>query len=323
MRLVLNFLRHIYQSALQKNWKEWRVIFLCLLLSTTFWLINEFDKTYDTVLNVPIEIKYNHDDFVSLHPLPNQLGVRVSGTGWDVLKEIWIGNAKLEYTIHHPPSAKQLKQDLLVQKARKELKNINVLGVNTDTVKINFNKIAQKHIRLYINPANLDVAKGYEVKGEPEVEPMSILLTGAESIIKQISPTMPLVIEGNNLNKDIIATIKPNIVGFPYSQALFPTPDKVDIKIKIRAEIEEHLRIPIVTINDDGSLLLKKKSAYVSFLVSKDLKYKVQADVFEVQADLSNINWEDTTVNLNLSKIPDWVSDAKLEDKKVKIKPRK
>ena len=323
MRLVINFLSHIYQSALQKNLKEWRVIFFCLLLSTVFWLINEFDKTYDTVLNIPVEIKYNQDNFVSLHPLPNQLGVRVSGTGWDVLREIWLGDASIEYTIHHQTSAKQLKQDMLVQIAKNELKNLNVIAVNTDTVKINFNKIAKKNVRIYINTANLNVAKGYEVKEEPEVEPISIQLTGAESIIKQLSPSMALNIEGKNLNKDIVATITPNLEGFPYSQALYPTPDLVDIKIKIRAETEEHLRIPITTINDDGSILLKKKSAYVSFLVSKDLKYKVHADMFEIQADLSNVNWDDTTVNLSLTKIPDWVSDPKLEDKKIKVKPRK
>lgn len=322
MRLVLDIVVHFYQSALKKNLKEWRVIFLCLLLSIVFWLINEFDKVYETTISLPINIKYDTANFVPLYELPTHVDVKVNGTGWDILRELYAGQAPVDYFIHHPPSAKALKQDILAQKAKKELKNINVIHVLSDSVKLAFNKIVTRNIRIYVNPAEVSVAKGYEIKGEPEINPIIIKVRGAESLVKAMAPSMPIVIEGSEWNKDIDADVVPAIKDFPYSIALRPEPALVHVKIKIRSELEEHLRIPIVVLNDDGRYLLKKKSAYVSFLVSKDMKYKVSADAFEVRADMSKVEG-DTTVMLELVKYPDWVSDAKLEDKFVKVKPIK
>ena len=81
-----------------------RTLVLCFLTAFVFWLLNALNKSgYSTKINYPLEIKYNDSLYIATTPLPKQITVSLSSTGWNLLKDnLSLNVPPLVYEIHNP-----------------------------------------------------------------------------------------------------------------------------------------------------------------------------------------------------------------------------
>lgn len=60
---------------------------MCVVTATTFWLLNALNKdNYTTIVNQPISIDYDEDEYMAVKPLPQVIKIEINGNGWDLLK---------------------------------------------------------------------------------------------------------------------------------------------------------------------------------------------------------------------------------------------
>ncbi|MEQ8560650.1 MAG: hypothetical protein RID18_04005 [Cytophagales bacterium] len=64
----------------------WRIFALCFFTATVFWVFNSLNKSYTTVINFPLNIVYDDENFIPVNDLPNSTKMEVSGFGWDLLR---------------------------------------------------------------------------------------------------------------------------------------------------------------------------------------------------------------------------------------------
>jgi hypothetical protein len=83
MRVFLRALwRFIYYKLTHVTEEKWRILTICLLLSSGLWFLRQMNKTYSTTLKVRLGFEYDATRHQPVKPLPNALWLRVTAKGW-------------------------------------------------------------------------------------------------------------------------------------------------------------------------------------------------------------------------------------------------
>lgn len=98
---IFSWIGSLFSSSKKESW---RVILLCLLAGTTFWLLNALNKNYNTKINYPIRFLLdNADSVVIVKELPEKVEIDVSGGGWNLLrKTYWFNINPITIPLNNP-----------------------------------------------------------------------------------------------------------------------------------------------------------------------------------------------------------------------------
>lgn len=178
-----------------------RTLFLCLLAAFVFWLLNSLNKSgYSTKVNYPLEIKYNDSLYIPITPLPKQITVSLSSTGWDLLKNNLLLNVSpLVYEIANPLTVKRLDNDFLMDNLSTKLKNTKVNYIVADTITLSFERKISKTINLKVDSLGIDLQKNFVVSSLINLSPAQIMIEGPESVLKTYQDTFFIKIPAKNL----------------------------------------------------------------------------------------------------------------------------
>lgn len=178
-----------------------RTLFLCLLAAFVFWLLNSLNKSgYSTQVNYPLEIKYNDSLYIPITPLPKQITVSLSSTGWDLLKNNLLLNVSpLVYEIANPLTVKRLDNDFLMDNLSTKLKNTKVNYIVADTITLSFERKISKTINLKVDSLGIDLQKNFVVSSLINLSPAQIVIEGPESVLNNYQDTFFIKIPAKNL----------------------------------------------------------------------------------------------------------------------------
>ena len=180
---------------------NFKTLLLCFLTAFVFWLLNSLNKSgYSTKINYPLSIKYNDSLYVATTPLPKQITVSLSSTGWNLLKDNLLLNVPpLVYEIANPLIVKRLDASFLMEILSAKLKNSKVNYVLTDTTTLNFERKLTKKILLKVDSIGIDLEKNFVVSSLINVSPSQIMIEGPESILKNYPDVLFVKIPAKNL----------------------------------------------------------------------------------------------------------------------------
>lgn len=286
------------------------------MVAVLFWFLHELDKTFTTKIRIPIVFDYNKEKYLATSALPENITFQISGQGWDILKHKIRSSQQLVYNLKRPLSLPFLLEENLVEKGKNELPGLEVIGCQTDTLYLKFDKVKKKTVRLFVDPRKLSLQADYEVKGEPKLEPNFVEFTGAGKAIETLPDALPVTIDEKKISEDLDITVKLKFENFPQSPLLNFQPLKARLKLKVRPALEQLLTVPVFYLNGNNHGW-RKSEVQVSFLVSNDMKDRVKPTDFEIVANLDKINLETNEVKVRIQKAPDWVSDLKLEQESI------
>lgn len=178
-----------------------RTLFLCFLAAFVFWLLNSLNKAgYSTKINFPLEIKYNDSLYIPVTPLPKQITVSVSSTGWDLLKDnLSLNVSPLVYEISNPLTVRRLDNSFLMESLTTKLKNTKVNYIVSDTISLVFERKLSKTINLKVDSLGIDLHKNFVVSSLINLSPAQILIEGPESVLKTYQDTFFIKIPAKNL----------------------------------------------------------------------------------------------------------------------------
>ena len=180
---------------------NFKTLLLCFLTAFVFWLLNSLNKSgYSTKINYPLSIKYNDSLYVATTPLPKQITVSLSSTGWNLLKDnLSLNVPPLVYEIANPLIVKRLDASFLMEMLSTKLKNSKVNYVLTDTTTLNFERKLTKKILLKVDSIGIDLEKNFVVSSLINVSPSQIMIEGPESILKNYQDVLFVKIPAKNL----------------------------------------------------------------------------------------------------------------------------
>jgi hypothetical protein len=178
-----------------------RILVLCFLAAFIFWLLNSLNKSgYSTKLNYPLEIQYNDSLYIATSPLPKQIAVNLSSTGWDLLKGNFSLNVSpLVYEIANPLTISRLDNAYLMEALSAKLKNAKINYVVADTMSLSFEKKITRKITLKVDSIGIDLQKNFVVASLINLSPSQITLEGPASVLKNYQDTFFIKIPAKNL----------------------------------------------------------------------------------------------------------------------------
>ena len=323
MNQFVGFLQHFYTSALRKDKHDWEIISYCVGTAALFWFLNAMGKVYHHQISIPIHYQYAGKSYLPVESLPEKIEVNVVGKGWDLAREIWSWEPKVQrINIGKPMEVKYLIPSDWLPNLKTLLPVVQVEGVSTDTIFCRFDRIEKKLVGLYVDLQDIKLQEGYQISSPVQISPRYIEFVGAASLIHNLPAMLPVKIDARNINSSYDQNIGIDFSEeYPKNQLLNYDQDVVNVQFTVRPSLEEEVQVQLDVINAavHPTLFLKERKVTVSFLVSEKDKKLVKPSDFEVVADIQSFNPADSTVEVLLKKKPDFVSDVQVGISKTKV----
>lgn len=287
------------------------IVLISFIFATALWLYISLSDVFIINFSIPINVKLSQKQALA-SDLPNSIDVTLKGKGWDLLIVI-LGN-KPVYNL----DLTNYKRNVIISPVS-ELKNIigipeniTVLNVYPDSLDIVFDNISEKYVKVKNNLVVIP-KDGYVIVGNPKIEPDSVKVFGASSILMKLKsiPTVSLTIENvsqkfsrvinlKDTLKNLIA-IEPKTVTVFYNVELLAEKklEGVDITVRDLPANKEVVLIPPKIdlifrggVNHLSKLKMEDISVMVDFsLLEKDSTGFITPDI-RIPVDYNLIKYE-------------------------------
>ncbi len=287
------------------------IVLISFIFATALWLYISLSDVFIINFSIPVNVKLSQKQALASE-LPNSIDVTLKGKGWDLLIVI-LGN-KPVYNL----DLTNYKRNVVISPVS-ELKNIigipesiTVLNVYPDSLDIVFDNISEKYVKVKNNLVVIP-KEGYVIVGNPKIEPDSVKVFGASSILMKLKsiPTVSLTIENvsqkfsrainlKDTLKNLIA-IEPKTVTVFYNVELLAEKklEGVDITVRDLPANKEVVLIPPKIdlifrggVNHLSKLKMEDISVMVDFsLLEKDSTGFITPDI-RIPVDYNLIKYE-------------------------------
>lgn len=178
-----------------------KTLVLCFLAASVFWLLNSLNKSgYSAKIQYPLIVKFNDSLYISTKPLPTQLDVSMSSTGWDLLKYRLFSNVTpLVYEINNPLKISRLDNVSLLESLTNLLQRPKLNYIVADTTTLHFERKQKKTFKLKVDSLSIDLQKNFVVSSLINISPAEITLEGPESVLKKCDDTIYLKVPAKRL----------------------------------------------------------------------------------------------------------------------------
>ena len=196
---IFTWIASLFSSSKKESW---RVVLLCLLAGTTFWVLNALNKSYTTKINYPITFLVdNLDSLVVVEELPEKIEIDVSGGGWNLLrKTYWFNINPINIPLNNPTQVKYILGSSLVPLIAEQLSEVSLNYVATDTLFIDIEKRIKKKVGVVVDSMQIDVNPPYRIISNISIDPDSISFEGPTSLVEALSDSILLSLPTNILS---------------------------------------------------------------------------------------------------------------------------
>ncbi len=312
-----SWISKIFASEKKESWK---VVLLCLIAATTFWFFNALNDRYTTRLNYPIQFEFDGSDVVVVEKLPSKIRLDVTGGGWNLLrKTLWFNINPLKVHIDQPAERKFIIGASLLPVISDQIDELTLNYIITDTLYLRIEKRVSKTVAVTIDSASIKLAPRHRISSSISVDPDSITFLGPSSFIDSINDSLKIDIPKEGINENYQATIS---VRPADSDLISVSPESVTVRFEVDPFEVYLLDVPIKKINfpADSSRIIREDKVSVSFYIQRGDLDKLKAEDFEVVANYRTMANADSTVVPVIKQTPDYVWNASVIEKKLKVR---
>ncbi len=197
----MNFVRVII-NLFQFNRTNWKAVILCLMAAAIFWLFNAFNKSHSSTIRFPLHFDYDGQRYVAVSPLPHQININVTGSGWELFRKTWgVKLPDLVIPLDRPLEIKKIPASALTTLLMPQLGSLHINYITTDTLHIRLEEKVTKTFRLSANVSKIKFKEGYGLTGDARVLPDSVVIDGPKSIFNAIPDTIALMVNAAGISK--------------------------------------------------------------------------------------------------------------------------
>ena len=296
-----------------------------LLLSFIFWYLNSLGKNIESDLKYPVRYINLPKERILSEDLPSRLELYLKGPGYSVLKLKLSGSrAPLILDIstinyRRVPGSNTLSYYFLssglIPKLKSQLRTeCEIVAIKPDTLFFTFDRIIAKAVPV-IPDVEILTEKQYSVKGNIQVNPDSVILTGPKHIIDTVDNVKTRFKRLTGVDE----TITRNFM-LKTSKEYSSSVKKVTVTIPVEQFTEAEIHVPVKIINRPESIDIKifpdEVTVRCQVAVSDYNQFKERP--FEVVLDLNKVNLNSTDkIPVEIPNVPPFVNSLRVTPSKV------
>jgi hypothetical protein len=318
----LNKFQKYFKKITAQKASNIKVVVLCVLAATTFWILNALNKdNYTTVVDQPIEFYYDRQEYMAVEELPSKIRIVINGNGWDLLRKYFKFNVipfPIELT---DPSAQDYLLPNSFQRALAEQTAPTQLSdILEDTIKINIDKIIEDTLKVELDTSINPLGKNIRFASEIKIDPDSVTVRGPTSILERMEGKIILHLEDSNLNENFSRSL-PLTVPTDYQRFLTLSEESVKVEFEVVQFLEGNKRLKIRKVNFPQNVTLTNNDTTIMMEYLVDEREMDALRELEIEAVLNynNRNREDSTISPKLNKVPPFLDSIRFNPENFKL----
>lgn len=314
----MTLLRNI-AGILRINTKNWRAMLLCLMAATIFWFFNALNKNYTANLSVPVKIDFDHERFMAVSELPDEVRINLSGVGWSLFRRsIGLRTPPLAIPLDQPNQVRKIPASSLPAIFSSQMEDLQINYILTDTLYLHVEKRESRMFSVTVVPDSLSLSDGFELISEITIQPNSIVIEGPQNMLNEMKGPIQLEITKRNIDRDFSESIS---LSKKLNSFLKSTPEEVKVEFKVMEFIPLHDSASIVLFGVPARVnpILDRKKVNVVYTIRKDRLKDFQDQMPEAVLDLSNLRRGQHKVLPKIYDLPEYVRLEHIDSVSIKF----
>ncbi|SDY54796.1 hypothetical protein SAMN05444412_101495 [Rhodonellum ikkaensis] len=300
-----------------------KVVALCLLAATTFWLLNALNKdNYTTVVDYPIEIIYDKEEFMAVEKLPARVKIEINGNGWDLLRKYFkIKDNPFLIEINNPSTKNYLLTSEIRRSLAEKISPTSLVSIVSDTIKFKIDKVVTRKINIRPDTTTNTLAKNFRYASQIAIDPPVVSIKGPTSILEQLEGILAVNLGEEKINKNF-SKILPLTLPDAFRDFLTMEDESVHFKFEVVQFLEGNKRLKVVKTNfpENVTLVQQPNTIMMYYLIDERKVNELKEIEFEAILNYSNRNRQDSTVSVQVSPKPTFLENVKLEPEVFRLK---
>ncbi len=301
--------------------KNLRIFVLCFFVALVFWGLKSLNKDYQTNINMPIRVVYNDSAFIPLDPPPEEIPMRVSGYGWDLIR--WTFGWKID-PLEIEPDGLPENQLLIFPKYSEritgKLQDLKLVDYLNSDAPLNFDFLDRKTVPIYFDSTALSLKEGYYLEPGLVIMPDSLTFMGPKSLLENLQDHYTLSIPIDEIDKDFSSSFS---VQFPHSELVSVIPEEIDISFPVGkwSIIERTIGIEIRSAGkrDPEQWTLSSQRASLSIRFLEGAEETAEFDSIRAYVSLDVLGL-DSLVQVEIENLPKEVGGFEVQPDSVKVR---
>lgn len=294
---------------------------LFLLLSFSIWVFTKFSHTYTETATIKLNYTNLPDHkIIAMDSVP-EIKVRVSAFGFRLLS-YYFSNQSMNVDLEKDTYIANASYVWLASKAQKQIEermgaSIEVLSVNPDTVRFNFDTLTVKIVPVRLR-SSINYALGYNTMDSLKLKPDSIRIIGTVKDVNTINSITTKELKLNNINDNIQQEVPLDLP--KKTEQLKFSAEKVEVSLHVEKFTEGTLEVPVSILNlpEDREINYFPKTIKVFYYVSLRNYKAVTISDFSIDCDFDkatskNQSFFSPTLTINSK----FIKTAKMKQDKV------
>lgn len=181
--------------------RRWIAVVVSLVVAFVLWFTFSMRESYSLVVDVPIVIERLPEGRALGQPPPQRARVTVQGEGWELLK------------LRRSPPALAIRttnESVDVYAAASESNRfppgVSVQSVLPSSITLDLEPRVTRTVPIRVR-ADLETAELYDFLGEPSVEPDTVRISGARSIVNTLQSWPTALLRRDNVSRTFTTTV--------------------------------------------------------------------------------------------------------------------
>lgn len=326
---LFNSLSDLIQRKRKIRFNEKFVIFcFFLLFSSIIWYLNKLGGDYLVDLKLPVKVVYSEADKMLVDEGIPTLKIQVKTKGFTILRyklgailnplRIDISSYRLHRSTGTSGNYYILTNALKSNLSTQLPSNMKIENIIPDTLFFHFSSAYTKKVPVVANTA-FSFDEQFMQIGGVVLNPDSVVISGPESVIRNIRNVRTAMIRGDALNEPfsgIVALYEENNVVADIKE--------VSYSVDVAKFTERTLKLPItISRADSSSVLLIPSQVDVSFRIALKDYGKIQPSLFRLSASFDERSSVSSHVKVKLDTFPAFVNHIKIEPEFIEIYKQK
>lgn len=293
------------------------------MAAATFWVLNALNKdNYTTVVDFPIEIIFDTEEFRAVENLPNRIKLEINGNGWDLLRKYFkVNESPFLIEINNPATKDYLLTSEIRRGLAESLNPSSLTSILTDTVKFRIDKVVTRKIKVQPDTSSNYLAKNFRLTTPIEIDPAVVSIKGPTSVLQKLDGILKVDLNEDKINKNFNKIITLDLPD-SLEEYLELEEESVHVRFEVIQMLEgnKRLRLKLVNFPNNVSLVQQPGTIIMSYLIDERKLEDLKALEFEAILNYNNRNAQDSTINVQVLPKPNYLENIKFEPEVLKLR---
>lgn len=298
------------------------ILIICIGIALIFWFFTKMAQQYETEVSVNVSYVVPESKILT-YPPPETIYAKLKSGGWSLFFRYLSGNRpNIEILLDESPlqiiSPRQ--QESYISKALND--QFQVENKTLENITLELDDVFVKKVPLSLSH-KIRMAPQYQLSDSLVIYPDSVDAVGPALQVAGIESWETELFTLENVD----ATSKPIIpVKVHPNQQIRFIPDEVTCNLNVEQYTEKTFELPVLVsgVRDSSKIILIQRRVKISFAVGLTDYEKINENQFELIADFSKLNYEESTfAPVKINKSPPSVKNIRLQPNQVEFLRKK